>query len=119
MIGFLIPPHLGDGFPRYFCPALISFLIFVLSCLEKREFPLRNIVLILFFLYLGTGYNLYHLYRVFYAKVSIASIPGLFLPDRQALFEKQYQEYLQKRKPIKADSAVAYYFPDMDFQNNS
>ena len=119
LLGFLVPPHLGDGFPRYFCPSLIALLLFVLSGLENQAFEFRKTGLIILLVWLGVGYNAYYLKKAYYAHVSIGSIPGLSLTERQALFEKQYRAYLETRKALKADSAVAYYYPDMDFVNNS
>jgi hypothetical protein len=120
-LGFIITPHLGDGFPRYFCPSMAAFLSFLVVRMEfinflswrpKIRFRLKVLVCALIMLHMG--YFAYSHIR----QISIGSIPGRSLIVHKAMFLKNYKHFLLTREVQKTDASMAYYFQDMDFINN-
>jgi len=121
-LGFIITPHLGDGFPRYFCPSMAAFLSFLIIRMEFIDFlswrpkiRLRLMVLVCLLIMLHMGYFTYSHIR----QRSIGSIPGRSLIAHKAMFVKKYKHFLLTGEVQKADASMGYYFPDMDFINNS
>ena len=120
-LGFIITPHLGDGFPRYFCPSMAAFLSFLVVRMEhidflswrpKIRFRLKGLVCVLIMLHMG--YFAYSNIR----QISICSIPGRSLITHKAMFLKNYKHFLLTGEVQKTDASMAYYFQDMDFINN-
>ena len=122
--GFIITPHLGDGFPRYFCLSMAAFLSFLVVRMEFIDFlsflswrpkiRLRLMVLVCSFIILHMGYFAYsHI-----SQRSIGSIPGRSLIVHKAMFLKKYKHFLLTGEVQKTDASMAYYFQDMDFINN-
>ena len=120
LCGFMIPPHMGDGFPRLFCPSMFALLVFLVArlvfweCSSRRQFFFIGILLCLL-----AVFNLYHLYDCHARQVSIGTVPGRSLLKHRALYKKQYRDFLRTRKAARVDAALGYYFPDMDFLNNT
>lgn len=119
--GFIITPHLGDGFPRYFCPSMAAFLSFLVVRMEHIDFlawrpkiRLRFIALVCSLIILHMGYFAYSHIR----QISIGSIPGRSLIAHKAMFLKNYKHFLLTGEVQKTDASMAYYFQDMDFINN-
>jgi hypothetical protein len=119
--GFIITPHLGDGFPRYFCPSMAAFLSFLVVRMEFIDFlswmpkiRSRLTVLVCSLIILHMGYFAYsHI-----SQRSIGSIPGRSLVVHEAMFLKKYKHFLATGEVQKTDASMAYYFQDMDFINN-
>ncbi len=119
--GFIITPHLGDGFPRYFCPSMAAFLSFLVVRMEHIDFlswrpkiRFRLKVLVCALIMLHMGYFAYSHIR----QISIGSIPGRSLIVHKAMFLKNYKHFLLTGEVQKTDASMAYYFQDMDFINN-
>jgi len=120
-LGFIITPHLGDGFPRYFCPSMAAFLSFLVVRMEFIDFlswrpkiRLRLMVLVCVLITLHMGYFAYSRIQ----QLSICSIPGRSLIVHKAMFLKKYNHFLLTGEVQKTDASMAYYFQDMDFINN-
>ena len=120
-LGFIITPHLGDGFPRYFCPSMAAFLSFLVVRMEFIDFlswrpkiRLRLMVLVCSLIILHMSYFAYSHIR----QISIGSIPGRSLIVHKAMFMKNYKHFLLTGEVQKTDASMAYYFQDMDFINN-
>lgn len=120
--GFMIPPHMGDGFPRYFCPPLFALTAFILARGQHKEnsgLPWKT-ALITGIAFLGlTVFNLGHLYRCHDKKLSIGTVPGRSLIKHRSMFKQQYIKYRRDGKARKVEAALGYYFPEMDFINNT
>ena len=120
-LGFIITPHLGDGFPRYFCLSMAAFLSFLVVRMEHIDFlswrpkiRLSLMVLVCSLIILHMGYFAYsHI-----SQRSIGSIPGRSLVVHKAMFLKNYKHFLLTGEVQKTDASMAYYFQDMDFKNN-
>ena len=120
LCGFMISPHLGDGFPRWFCPPMFALLAFLVARLVYWDRSSRRPVFVIgILLCLMTVFNLYHLYDCHTRQISIGTVPGRSLLKHRALYKKQYQDFLRTRKTSRVDAALGYYFPDMDFLNNT
>lgn len=119
--GFIITPHLGDGFPRYFCLSMAAFLSFLTIRMEYIDFlswspkiRLRLMVLFCSLIILHMGYFAYsHI-----SQRSIGSIPGRSLIVHKAMFLRRYEHFKTTGEIQKTDASMAYYFQDMDFINN-
>ena len=55
-----------------------------------------------------------HLREKYLAQVSVAEMPGLVLPEREASYRARYERFLATREPQLGDVAMAYLYPDMD-----
>jgi hypothetical protein len=60
------------------------------------------------------GANASHLHEKYLAQVSVAEMPGLILPEREASYHERYEKFLATRQPQVGDVAMAYLYPDMD-----
>ncbi len=118
--GFLITRHGGDGFPRYFGPAMMALLIYFLDVWgtlhKKWNKGAIAIGILLFGLVL---FNIYGLCCGYAKHISIGSIPGCYQKEHRHMFIQQYMDFRRTGNVQKTDSAAAYYFPDMDFINNT
>jgi len=120
--GFIITRHLGDGFPRYFCPSMAAFLSFLVVRMEFIDFSSWRLkirsrlkVLVCALIMLHMGYYVYSHIR----QISIGSIPGRKLVVHKEIFTRNYLRFLLTGEVQKVDASMAYYFQDMDFKNNS
>jgi len=120
-LGFIITPHLGDGFPRYFCLSMGAFLSFLVVRMEFIDFLswrpnvlFRLKVLVCVLIILHMGYFAYSNIN----QLSIGSIPGRSLIVHEAMFLKKYKHFLLTGEVQTTDASMAYYFQDMDFKNN-
>ncbi len=120
LCGFMIPPHIGDGFPRLFCPSIFALLAFLVARLANGECSSRRPAFFIgILLCLLTVFNWYHFYECHARQISIGAVPGRSLSEHRALYKKQYRDFLRTRKTVRVDAALGYYFPDMDFLNNT
>lgn len=118
--GFMITPHLGDGFPRYFCPSMFALLAFFVSCKwDLSSFSKKSTLSIGVFILLMIFFNLIYLHKSFTQKISIGTLSGRSLIQHKDMYKRQYKKFKRTHKPNKVDAALGYYFPEMDFINNT
>lgn len=120
-IGFIITPHLGDGFPRYFCLSMGAFLSFLIVRMEFIDFSLWRPKIRFHLMVLFCSLILLHMGYFAYSHVSrrsIGSIPGRSLTAHEAMFLRRYEHFRATGEIQRTDASMAYYFQDMDFINN-
>lgn len=115
--GFLHSGWIGDGFPRYFIPSIISLLLALLLTLKYLN--KNKINYLICFLLIGVCFNLHSLAKAKLNNESITSMPGLNL-DRMKLGMEVLAD-----KNMKDPNLIPYgffgsryYFPEADIISN-
>lgn len=116
-LGYLLTPWGGDGFPRYYIPAVLLLLLFLVAMLKEYSVNVRFFVIGLILFFVGIVFNSVTLYSTHLQQVSITSGPGTFLRGKVHVYESSYQDYLghSQPKPIVIDAAFGYYYREADF----
>jgi hypothetical protein len=118
--GFLFTSHFCDGFPRYFALPMFILLTFLLVRGNIWKNISRGLTACLGIFFLTSVlFNLYYLYDCHAKNISIGSIPGRSLKDHRQMILQDYRQFRLTRKAKKTDASAAYYFPKMDFINNT
>jgi hypothetical protein len=110
---FMLSKWIGNGFPRYFCPGAFALGAFIVAVLRRPLPAAANVGLVTLCAVL-IGANLSHLHEKYLAQVSVAEMPGLVLPEREASYRERHERFLATRQPQVGDVAMAYLYPDMD-----
>jgi hypothetical protein len=115
--GFLHSGWIGDGFPRYFIPSIISLLLFLLMTLPYLSNNKMNYLI--GFLLIGVCVNLYSLTRSKLNNESITSVPGLRLDSMQATMKALADKNIENPNLIPYGYyGSRYYFPEADIISN-
>lgn len=115
--GFLNSGWIGDGFPRYFIPSVISllpFLFVAVKGLTKYKGNHLTVILII-----GLVINVSALLQPYFRGESITSVPGLSMTKLRSDMTLLVRQNLADRNSIPFDhSGIRYYFPDSDMVSN-
>ncbi|WP_146129730.1 hypothetical protein [Jezberella montanilacus] len=115
--GFLNSGWIGDGFPRYFIPSVISLLPFLLIVL--RETKRNKDVFLAAILLIGLMINGLSLAQSYLHRESITSVPGLSTIKLRSDTISLVGQNSADRNLIPFDHfAIRYYFPDADMVSN-
>jgi hypothetical protein len=115
--GFLYSGWIGDGFPRYFVPSIISLLLFLFLTLPYLSKDKMNYLI--GFLLIGVCVNLYSLTRSKLNSESITSVPGLRLDSMQATMKALADKNIENPNLIPFGYfGSRYYFPEADIISN-
>ena len=115
--GFLHSGWIGDGFPRYFIPSIISLILFLLLTLPHLSKNKMNYLIGL--LLIGLYFNLHSLTRAKLNNESITSVPGLNLGDMRAVMKALVDKNIENPNLIPYGYfGSRYYFPNADIISN-
>ena len=117
--GYMLTSWSGDGFPRYYAPALMVLVCFIVMELRGEALS-RKISWVAFLcLALLAIVNLSALRTGWQKRVSITSLPGTAMEEKVEEYLDKYQEFKVSRTPVIVDAAFGYYFQDADFVGQS
>jgi hypothetical protein len=91
LAGFALSGWPGDGFPRYYAPALVLVVYALVGIVQAVDLPSRGKQLAVVALVFGVAVNAYYLSSAAQREVSITSAPGLDL----RYLREQYRETAQ------------------------
>lgn len=115
--GFLHSGWIGDGFPRYFIPSIISLILFLLLALPHLSKNKMNYLIGL--LLIGLYFNLHSLTRANLNNESITSVPGLKLSEMKAVMKALADKNIENPNLIPYGYfGSRYYFPNADIISN-
>jgi hypothetical protein len=115
-IGFIASGYLGDGFPRYYAPCLMLFMMYCISILPKvisklHRFWLALVIAILTIL-IYKNYLILEVYRT--TSISI-TIPGDTNWKKNDLVRTAKLSTENPQQVYLIDAAIIYYFPEVNF----
>lgn len=120
-VGFAVSAWAGDGFPRYYSPALI-LSCFALATLILRDKSLesRRVVWPLIILVcVGFGWDLFDLGRAKLDNVTITSVPGVPLSAVQARMASIAGQAAATNGIAFIDASIWVYYPQISFVEQS
>jgi hypothetical protein len=117
--GFFLTAWSGDGFPRYFCPAAILLLFFLIESFRTVQIPRFVEIVFIGLLLAGSVRNVRTLRDSYRRGISITSLPGISMKEVMARYSKDYELFVAKREAVITDAAYGYYFPDASFAAQS
>jgi len=117
--GFFLTAWSGDGFPRYFCPAAILLMFFLIESFRTVQIPRFVEIVFIGLLLVGSVRNVRTLRDSYRRGISITSLPGISMKEVTAKYSKDYELFVANREAIITDAAYGYYFPDASFAAQS
>jgi len=112
---YIMSRWIGDGFPRYFCPAMVLTSLCLLLLLQNIEFKKYSARLCILFCSLLICINCAHLLSFYSSSKALGSCPGSPLQDQELIINKIYEHGKKTKRPIWAPVTVYYYHPDLEF----
>jgi hypothetical protein len=114
LAGFMASGWAGDGFPRYYSPALLAVGAAALSFYARSNFS-RFDLLVLAVCALGLVVNARTLYGSWTRSLSITSLPGTPLAGVYARFDRIAEQARRDHSVVLAPSAIWLYHPEVSF----
>src|SRR5262249_43923362 len=100
---------------RYFCPASIVLLCFLIRSLGTVRLPRVLEMVLILLLLAGTYKNAKVLRDSYRRQISISTLPGAALAEATTRYVNLYERFITTKEPAFTDAAYGYYFPDADF----
>jgi hypothetical protein len=116
--GFLQSGWIGDGFPRYFIPAVVFLIAFLI--LTMKHVANTRIWFAFVILFIGLSLNSYSLIRASISSGSITSVPGLDVKRMRVEMEQLVKKNSENKNLIPFYYfGTRYYFPEADIINQA
>ena len=113
--GFAASGWGGDGFPRYYAPALIALAYAIVALIRPEAWPRLVRYGALAALVAGTVWNAAWLYDSRVRDVSITSSPGTDLGALRAQLARSAARAKAEKGVVLEHASIWLYFPDVDF----
>src|SRR5206468_8377670 len=94
LCGFFLTSWSGDGFPRYFCPAAVVLLCFLVDAFRTVRVPRLLEITLVCLLLIGTVKNIGTLRNSYNRGISISSLPGAAVSQAVNRYINDYEIFV-------------------------